>query len=76
MKKYLQTKNLPEIFDLSIDYFQQRMHTEFIKGIHFFIPPTNSKTKKAVLWDIEALENWLKGYEQNDELENLLARRG
>lgn len=76
MKKYVQTKNLHEIFDLSVDYFQKRMEYDFIKGIHYFIPPTSSKTKKAVLWDIEALENWLKGNQVDSELENLLGRRG
>lgn len=76
MKKYSQTKNLYEIFDLSVDYFQKRMDNEFTKGIHYFIPPTSSKTKKAVLWDIEALENWLRGNQVDSELENLLGRRG
>ncbi|MDO8453185.1 MAG: hypothetical protein Q7S59_01285 [Sulfurimonas sp.] len=76
MKKYAQTKNLLDIFDLSVDYFQKRMDNDFIKGIHYFIPPTTSKTKKAVLWDIEALENWLRGNQVDSELENLLGRRG
>ena len=76
MKKYIQTKNLKDIFDLSPDYFQKRMDSEFINGIHFFIPPTTSKTKRAVLWDIEALENWLKGNQVDTELKNLLGRRG
>ncbi|MCX6050974.1 MAG: hypothetical protein NTZ60_00485 [Campylobacterales bacterium] len=76
MKKYAQTKNLCEIFDLSVDYFQKRMDNEFINGVHYFIPPTTSKTKKAVLWDIEALENWLRGNQVDSELENLLGRRG
>jgi hypothetical protein len=76
VKKYIQTKNLTQIFDLSIDYFQKRMNKDFIKGIHYFIPPNSSKTKKAVLWDIEALENWFRGNELDDELTNLLARRG
>ncbi len=76
MKKYAQTKNLLEIFDLSVDYFQKRMDNDFIKGVHYFIPPTTSKTKKAVLWDIEALENWLRGNQVDSELENLLGRRG
>ena len=76
MKKYVQTKNLYAIFDLSADYFQKRMNSELIKGIHYFIPPTSSKTKKAVLWDIEALENWIKCEKTDSELNNLLARRG
>jgi len=76
LKKYAQTKNLYEIFDLSVDYFQKRMGSELILGIHYFIPPSNSKTKKAVLWDIEALENWLRGNQVDSELENLLGRRG
>ncbi|WP_332444634.1 hypothetical protein [Wolinella succinogenes] len=64
-KKFAQTKNLPDIFDLSVDYFYARMGKEFVAGVHYFIPPTTSKTKKAVLWDLEALENWLRGYENS-----------
>ncbi|WP_148153527.1 hypothetical protein [Sulfurimonas denitrificans] len=75
MKKYIQTKNLPTIFDISTDYFSQRMNKEFIEGIHYFIPPTKSKTKKVVLWSIEALENWIKNYQADDEVKALLDRR-
>lgn len=74
-KKYIQEKNLPEIFDLSTDFFAQRKKTEFIEGIHFFIPPNSSKTKKAILWDIEALDNWLRGNQIDDEIKSLLDRK-
>ena len=75
MKRYIQTKNLPNVFDLSVDYFKIRMNKEFIKGIHYFIPPTSSKTKKAVLWDFEVLDNWIRANNVDTELENLLERR-
>ena len=74
-KKYIQTKNLPTIFDLSTDFFSNRMGKEFVKGIHYFIPPNSSKTKKAVLWSVEAVENWLKGNQIDDELKALLDRK-
>lgn len=73
-KKYIQTKNLPTIFDLSVDYFQKRMNTELVQGVHYFIPPSTSKTKKAVLWNIEALENWIKGHSIDNDLNALLER--
>jgi len=76
MKKYIQTKNLTKVFDLSIDYFKTRMEIEFFEGIHYFIPPTTSKTKKAVLWDFEAIDRWIRGEQnQNEELAELLERR-
>lgn len=76
MKKYIQTKNLPNIFDLSTDFFCQRMGKELIEKVHYFIPPNSSKTKKAVLWDLEALDNWLRGNENSDtEVLELLNRR-
>lgn len=76
MKKYLQTKNLRTIFDLSTDYFESRQETEFFKGIHYFIPPNKSKTKKAVLWDIEAVDNWIRSNNNPDtELQELLNRK-
>lgn len=75
MKKYIQEKNLPNIFDLSKDFFVSRKHKDFIQGVHFFIPPNSSKTKKAVLWDIKALEDWLRGNQNPDaELQELLNR--
>jgi len=75
MRKYIQQKNLKDVFDLSMDYFVDRKGTEFFEGIHFFIPPTSSKTNKAVLWDLEALDNWIKGNVTDPEVENLLERR-
>lgn len=75
MQKYCQTKNLKSIFDLSLDYFTSRMNIDFFEGLHYFIPPTNSKTKKAVLWDINALESWIRGNHNNDkETQELLSR--
>jgi len=74
-QKFAQTKNLTKIFDLSPDFFQKRINTEFYEGIHFFIPPTSSKTKKAVLWDIDAIDNWIKSKKTNNELYELLKRR-
>lgn len=74
MQKYIQTKNLPLIFDLSCDFFKSRMGSEFIEGVHFFIPPHSSRTKKAVLWEVSKIENWLKGNQIDAELEELLNR--
>ena len=80
MKKYAQLKTLCEIFDLSEDYFVTRMESEkrpnapFRKGVHFFIPEESSKTKKAILWDIQAVENWIRGHHVDNELENFLKR--
>ena len=74
MTMFKQTKNLKEIFDLSDDYFTKRMGTEFIQGIHYVIPPSPSKTKKAILWDINALINWMKGNHIDNELDELLSR--
>lgn len=74
MVTFKQTKNLKEIFDLSDEYFTKRMGTEFIQGIHYLIPPSSSRTKKAILWDIDALVNWMKGHQVDSELDELLSR--
>jgi len=74
MLTFKQTKNLKEIFDLSDDYFTKRMGKELIEGIHYVIPPSPSKTKKAILWDIDALINWMKGNRVDSELDELLSR--
>lgn len=75
MKKYIQEKKLPDFFDLSIDFFRKRKETEFFKGIHYFVPPTNSPTKKAVLWDVEAVDNWIRGNQVESEVLELLNRK-
>lgn len=71
-KIFVQTKNLESIFDIKQDFFKKRMSKEFKKGKHYFIPPTDSKTKHIVLWDIEVVEQWLRS--SNDEINMLLER--
>lgn len=67
MKRYAKLKTLCEIFDLSEDWFKRRMATEahpnnpFVEGIFFFVPPSESSTKKAVLWDVEVMEAYIRG---------------
>lgn len=75
MKKYIQEKNLPDLFDLSKDFFTKRKESEFIKGIHYFVPPTKSVTKKAVLWDIGAVDDWIRGNQAENEVLELLKRK-
>lgn len=75
MKKYAQINTLSEIFDLSPDYFKKRMNNDFIEGVHYFIPPTRSRTKRAILWSIEATEKWICGNDIDVELDQLLRRR-
>lgn len=74
MNIFKQTKNLKEIFDLSDDYFTKRMGKELVEGIHYVVPPSQSKTKKAILWDVNALINWMKGNHIDSELDELLSR--
>ena len=74
MTMFKQTKNLKEIFDLSDEYFTKRMGKELIEGVHYVIPPSSSRTKKAILWDIDALVNWMKGHQVDSELDELLSR--
>jgi hypothetical protein len=72
IKKYAQIKTLVDIFDLSEDWFKNRMATEehpdkpFKKGLFYFIPDSQSATKKAVLWDIEVVEAYIRGELQTE----------
>ena len=81
MQKYVQEKNLPLIFDLSVDYFRDRKKQGiFLKDVHYIVPPSTSRTKKPVLWIVPAVEEWLWGNGEfiktkDEELENLLKRR-
>ncbi|MDX1808923.1 MAG: hypothetical protein R3331_05250 [Sulfurospirillaceae bacterium] len=74
-KKYIQEKNLPLVFDLSVDFFRKRKEIDFFKGIHYFPAPSSSATKKAVIWNIEATENWFIGNEVEPEVLELLNRK-
>lgn len=81
-QKYVQEAHLKEVFDLSKDWFVRRKDILFFEKVHFIIPPTESKTKKAVLWDITATEATLRGEcialndEIDQEIKELLERRG
>ena len=78
MKKYVQQHNLPTIFDVSVDYFKNRIGVDFFEDIHFFVTIKSSKTKKVVFWDVQKVEEWIRGNRavvQNDELNSLLNRR-
>ena len=76
MKKvYIQQANLKEIFDLSVDYFTSRINKEFFEGIHFHVPPSNSNTKRAVLWDYEKLDSWINSSPTKDNVLDLLKRK-
>ena len=82
MKEFIQEKNLPLFFDMSVDWFKERKKKGiFVEKIHYIIPPTKSKTKKIVLWHIPSLLSYMRGEENltfketDEELENLLKRR-
>lgn len=72
MKRYAQLKTLVDIFDLSEDWFKKRMASEehperpFKEGIFYFVPPTDSRTKKAILWDVEVVEAYIRGELQSE----------
>lgn len=74
-KKFVLEPHLSDIFGPSQDYFKDRKGTKFIEGVHFFIPENASPTKKAIFWDIQAVENWIRGNQINQELQDLLQRR-
>ena len=74
----IQQHNLVNVFDLSVDYFKDRININFFEGVHFF-PQSNSKTKKVVLWDIlevkKALKNSNISSSPDPEVAELLKRR-
>lgn len=68
MKKYAQLKTLAEIFDMDEQWFERRKedtsaayHKIFFKNVHFFPQQASSRTKKLVLWDVEAVEKTIRG---------------
>lgn len=74
----IQQHNLVNVFDLSVDYFKERINVKFFEGVHFF-PQSNSKTKKVVLWDVpevkKALKNSSTSSTPDPEVAELLKRR-
>lgn len=72
-REYVQVDNLSQIFDLSVDYFMSRRETDFFLGKHYFIPPTSSKTKKAILWDLNEIRSWLRTSSNSPAIDTELA---
>ena len=77
---YIQEAHLPNVFDLSIDWFIQRKNKLFFEGQHFFPARSSSRTKKAVLWHLQETELVLRSGANFDakvedkELSDLLSR--
>jgi hypothetical protein len=83
--KYASLQTLCMLFDRCEDFFEKRKKSGIFKpNIHFFIPENNSAAKKAVFWDVEAIEEWVRSgnscssaaTQQDSELTTLLSRTG
>lgn len=73
--KYLSTKNIAEMFDVSIMFFSSRKDKEFQKGIHYVQPERHG----AVRWCVEAVESWWRSENakaHNDLIDRLLPIAG
>lgn len=69
MKKYLSTANIAALYDVSCDFFRNRMETTFKRGIHF----VQHDRSCPIRWDIEAIEAWWRG--ENKSLHDDLIER-
>jgi len=71
----VQQHNLKNIFDLSSDYFKDRINIDYFIGVHFFPQEPKNKNKKttkhAVLWDISMVEKVLKNT-NNQKANNII----
>lgn len=66
MKRYLSTKNIAEMYDVSYDFFRNRMDDTFQRGVHYI----QHDKQCPIRWDIEAIEQWWNGTNKtaHDEL--------
>ena len=59
--KYLSTGQIAKYLGISKDFLLSKRNLLFIEGKHYFEPVGINK----LLWDIEAMENWIRGYEND-----------
>lgn len=57
--KYLSTGQMAKYLGLSKDFLLSNRGSLFIEGKHYFNPAGINK----LLWNIEAMEGWVKGYD-------------
>ncbi len=74
--EYIPTSALHTVFGLSEEWFASRKDKGILcEGVHFFYPGgKKSRTKKAMVWKIAAIRQFIEGNEVDDELAELLER--
>ena len=69
IQRYAKTKHAAAYLDVDPSYLdKKRRKGLFTYGIHFFKPSGSS----IVLWDLDALGNWVRGMEENNENVNIV----
>lgn len=69
--RYLSTKNIAEMYDISCDFFRSRMDTTFQRGVHY----VQHDKQCPIRWNVEAVEQWWNGTNKtahNELVERLL----
>jgi len=62
--KYLSTGQMAKYLGLSKDFLLSNRGSLFIEGKHYFNPAGINK----LLWNIEAMEGWLRGYDNDTDV--------
>jgi len=59
--RYLSTGQMAKYLGISKDFLLSHRGSLFIEGKHYFNPAGINR----LLWDIEVMEMWVRGYESN-----------
>ena len=71
MKRFLSAKKLAEIYDVTAEFFYNRMDSTFKRGVHYIQHDKNC----PIRWDVDEIRDWWYGKKEephNDLIEKLL----
>lgn len=69
IQQYAKTKHAAAYLDVDPSFLdKKRKSGAFQSGLHYFKPPNS----KLILWDLKALDQWVRNMEDQDEYDNLV----
>lgn len=67
MKKYLSTTNISAMYDVSPDFFRNRMDSTFQRGVHY----VQHDKGCPIRWDVDEVETWWRGEDKSVDQEKI-----
>lgn len=68
IERYAKTAHAAIFLDVDSTFLTQRQGSTFVKGIHYFKPPSSS----ILRWDLEKLEEWMRSSPEEEGHDDIL----